>query len=352
MGSFKKYISRTIASVTGAMNANFNSFVLQIKKILIDRNALIFIAFLALSTLFWFLKALSKPYETELKYPVKYSNFPKEYMIENTLPDKLMITVHDRGFALLRYKLTSSFIPLGLNIENLILQKNNSKQSGYAFIEPTLLLNRIRKQLSSGTELLAISPDTVYIHYSKLRTKKVPVVSNVNITPEKQYIVSGRIIIKPDSVTIFGPRNIIDTMSMVLTENDAFKNIDDTLTRNIALQNYPSVEMDKHRVLITVPIEPFTEKRMMVPVIGRSFPDTLRLRTFPGMVEVAFFVGLSKYNEIQPEDVKVYIDYNAIKNNPRGTAHLELLVNKAVINNPRLKTGDLEYLLEYINSDL
>ncbi len=323
-----------------------------IETLKIDRNALIFLAFLGLSMFFWFLKALNKEYETELNYPVKYGGVPKGYIVEDDLPDRLKIGVSDIGFNLLRYKVTSSFIPISFNIENRIKMRENHVNEGHAYIPSSLLYDRIQKQLSSTTELVDIKPDSIHIFYSRMLSKKVPVVPHLNIETEKQHFVSGKIGVKPDSITVFGPKNIIDTLACIYTENEKFNRVSDTLVRNISLENIKALDFDKRRVVVTIPVEPFTEKTLSVPVVGKDFPDSLRLRTFPGFVDVSVFVGISKYNSIRPEDIDAFVLYNEVRSTASGTAHINIQVKSPDISNPRLGKSQLEYLVEYNQSEL
>lgn len=347
MSTYKQRKENTQKALSHYLSNFFGRIIGSFQNITIDRNSLTFLIFLGLSMFFWFLQALNKEYETELKFPIKYYNSPKGYILENELPDKMLLHIKDEGFSILRYKLTNAFIPISLNIEHILNRTPLKSENGHSFIKSEELNNIITNQLASGTNLTSISPDTIHFYYSELLSKKVAVVSKFNVYPAKQHIVSGDIIIKPDSITIYGPGSSIDTIQHIYTDTENFENIQDTLVRNIALQTYENVEMDKSRVVITIPVESFTEKKLKIPVTGNAFPDSLQLRTFPGLVEVSFIVGLSHYNDIQPEDIKVFIDYTDIKNNAKGTAKIHLQINKMYIQNARLSQDELEYLVEY-----
>ncbi len=337
-------------NLTKKFSGRYSSLLNYIQNFNFDRNSLIFIGFLALSTFFWFLQALSKEYETDLKYPVKYTGIPKGYIIQDSnLPNKLTLKVEDVGFSLLRYKLTGTFIPASFNIGNRINLNYNHVGEGHAFIPSTQLYDHIEKQLSSTTNLISIKPDSIHIYYSKLLEKKVPVIPNIKVNPAKQHLVSGNIQVKPDSIMVYGPQHQIDTLQGIYTDMVKFDQIKDTIVRNISLHNIKGIDLDKRRVVLTVPVEPFTEKNLTVPVTGINFPDSLRLRTFPGLVDVSFFVGISKYNFIQSEDFEAFVDYNDLKGSAKGTAKVYLKVKTPYINNGRLGKDELEYLVEYIH---
>lgn len=321
------------------------------KNFKLERNALIFLLFFALSTLFWFLKALNDDYETILKYPVKYTNIPDEVILENELPDELEIKVRDKGFSLVQYKLSSStfYLKGEINLNNIIsLNKAKSSQQRVV-LNANGLQKRIKRQLNVGTELLAVYPDTIPIIYSMDMEKKVAIIANVEIYPHKQCMISGKITTTPDSISIYGPASKLDTISAVYTTFADYEKVSDTLVRNIAIEKPKGIRLSRRRVVLTVPVEPFTEKTLQVPVVGLNFPDSLRLRTFPGKVEVSFFVGLSQYANIIAEDLRVEVPYNKIVNHSIGKAPIGFGNHNNLIKNPRLNTDSVEYLIELIN---
>lgn len=327
------------------------SVPVNIREIKIERNVWIFLLFFGLSTFFWFLKALNDDYETTLKYPVKYTNIPDKIIIENELPNVLLIKVRDKGFALLRYKSYSSFMFLtnNINLKNVIKNMNSQNNRYKVVLNSNTLKTRISKQLYDGTKLLEIYPDTIPIIYSMDMEKKVPVFANITVNPEKQYMVSGTIVAKPDSITIYGPSSKLDTTRFVLTSSETYNKVTDTLTRNIALEKPEGIRLSHRRVVLTIPVEPFTEKTMQIPVFGSNFPDSLRLRTFPGKVEVSFLVGLSQYSNVIAKDILVELPYTKIQNHSLGKAPIHISKHIKTIKNPKIKTDSVEYLIELIN---
>lgn len=74
--------------------------------------------FLILSTVFWFLNELNQVAVTELSFPVKYINMPRDRVLVNDLPQELRLQVQAPGYTLLRYKLSKRQVPITLNIES------------------------------------------------------------------------------------------------------------------------------------------------------------------------------------------------------------------------------------------
>ena len=106
--------------------------VVSKKRNLSDNKKIVtYLVFVFIATIFWFLNALSKDYTTTVSYPVNYKNLPKDKILIRELPDKLFLEVKGGGFALLRYKISTAFQPINLNVSN---QLNNKKPKTTDFV--------------------------------------------------------------------------------------------------------------------------------------------------------------------------------------------------------------------------
>ena len=265
-----------------------------------DRNLFIFLIFLVLSTGFWFLNALQKDYTTTVEYPVKFTNIPQGYILKDTKAKELQLKVDAGGFNILKYHLTASFAPLTINVSEMKQLRDDDK-SGFYLVSSNFSRS-INKQLSSGISLLEIAPDTLFINLSPLKIKKVPVSANIETMFEKQYLQGGKLIISPDSVTLSGVADIVDSVEEVFTEHTEFSNLKDTLITNLSLVQIEGVEFSASKVSVTIPVEPFTESTVLVPIVPQNVPDSLRLKAFPPEITVSFRVSLSRFEDIKSGD--------------------------------------------------
>ena len=79
----------------------YSSFIL---KKLCNKQTLIFLFFLSLSTAFWFLQVLNEVHEEEFDLRIDQKNLPKGIVITSDLPASLRVSIKDRGATLLNYK--------------------------------------------------------------------------------------------------------------------------------------------------------------------------------------------------------------------------------------------------------
>ena len=272
-----------------------------------DRNVFVFMIFLFLSTVFWFMNALQKNYTTIVEYPVKFTNIPKGYILKDRKVKELSLKVNAEGFNILRYHLSNSVIPLSISVKEMNEFKDQ-KRSGF-YILTSKYFKSIDGQLSNGMKLLGISPDTLFINLLPKKSRKVPVAVDIKTSFEKQYLQGGDIIIEPDSVTITGDIHTVDSVKEVFTKHSEFGKLKDTLVTTLPLKKIEGITFTDKSVKITVPVEPFTESTMHIPIVAKNVPDTLRFKAFPPEVTVSFRVSLSRFENIKPEDFSAVIHF-------------------------------------------
>ena len=279
-----------------------------------DRKPVIFLICVGIATIFWFLNALEKEYTVELSFPVRYTNLPKNKVLSNTPPSHFILDVRSYGFTLLRYKLSVAFSPLVFNVNEFtgkIMEETNKPK--YA-IPSRAYRNGIASQLSNELNITGIQPDTVYFEFDRIISKKVKVVPDITYDLQKQHYLYDNIRVKPDSIKVTGPESILDTLPNVKTVSQHYKELDQITQRNVSLQEINKLEFEPKRVVVTIPIEEYTEKHITVPISVDSLPDSVHVNLFPSEVKISFMTGLSHFNEISPNDFRFSVSYNDLKN--------------------------------------
>jgi len=248
------------------------------EKIKANKKLVVYAFFVVLATVFWFLNALSKEYTTTVSYPVNYVNFPKEKVLTNKLPSHLTLRVNAFGFDLLRYKLSTSFLPISFDV-NSFTDSRMEKSKNSRFVLPTRRIkNRISRQLSSEITLLDIAPDSLVFQFSNVVHKKVPVKAQLELSFEKQFMLGDTIRLEPDSITISGASVIVDTVDQIHTRRMKFSDLSKTVKRNISLERVEGLEYSNKRVVINILVEQFTEAEKNVAIIVENPVSYTHLR--------------------------------------------------------------------------
>ncbi len=329
-----------------ALVTKYNHFIKdKAREIREGGNALIFLVFLFLSTCFWILNALQKDdYTTEVSYPVRFINDDDQELVNGSLKRDLEIRIRGGGFKILPYHLRQQFSAQSIEISNLRRVTVDGVQGAYLNTDDYFKF--IEGRLAVGIELLNISPDTLFVPLIDKKSKKVPVIISADLTLNQQCQLSGDMSVSPDSVLISGPADKVDTLKSIQTVNLVYEEVADTLVRNVQLEEIEGVAVDQKRVVVTIPVEPFTEARTKVAIDALNLPDSLVLKSFPSDVQVMYHIGLSR-PLYEQGDFKATIDFSTIEidNLPR---RLKVRLDEYPddIHNMTYQPIFVEYLLE------
>ena len=239
-----------------------------------SREFLIFLFFFLIAGGFWLLQTLNNDYEAEFSIPVRMKDLPNNVVLTSEPPSELRVRVKDKGTVLLNYMLGKSFFPV-----NLVFLDYKGKDN-HVKIYASDFEKKILSQLNVSSKILSIKPDTLEYIYSEGKSKLVPVRFQGKVTAGLQYYVSDTIC-KPDSVLVYAPEGILDTITTAYTQNITLENISDTTRRRIPLTSERGVKFVPASVEMTFPVDIYTEKTVEVPLHGVNFPADKVLRTFP-----------------------------------------------------------------------
>lgn len=310
-----------------------------------DKRVAAYLICVAIASVFWFLNALGKTYTVNITAPVAYVDFPDNKTIANSLPEKIVLKVKAHGFTILRHRMSLFFMPLEFDVNAMTDNRmKESHNSNFAF-PSRQFLTELSYLFSNDMEILNMNPDTLYFRFDKLGEKRVKVRPVLNIRLKKQFQISGDMQCMPDSVTVSGPQSVIDTLRFAVTENLSFQNTDQPVHAKARIQSRKEIFYEPKLVDLKIPVEEYTEAQQVVPVLTSGLPPDVSVKLFPPKVKVSFQVSLSRFSEIKPEDFKLSVSYNDIR---EGKSRLKINTEAAPAYLYSLKTipEELEYLIE------
>ena len=315
-------------------------------KFKLDRKFLVFLFFLVLSTMFWFLNELSKDTTTLITYPVKYNNIPGNKVLVKELPDEFNLLVQAPGFSLLKRKMVGRLTPIIFDISDYSYNIFSDGSASNFFILTSSSLARVNQQFGSDLKVLDISPDTLVFEFDERIRKKVPVKINTDVEFGQQYMIGGKITSQPDSVIISGPGVVIDTIEWVKTQSQKFTSVDQDIRKNISLVPIENVDFSTRKVFVKVPVERFTEARFSVPVNVVNIPDTLKLKTFPGSINVTCRVPLNDYDKLTVNLFRAIVDYSVVNGNYSNKIKVRLSSVPEYVTNIQIYPISVEFIVE------
>lgn len=317
----------------------FLKYIQKLKLFFLSKDILSFLFFLALSSGFWFFHALGKERETNILIPVRYVGIPLNVEIVNSPPTEISLNIKDQGLRLFDYS-NNHLSPLTIDVTQ------NFKQKGEILINSDQLNSKIKHYLKSTTVVLDNRPDSILLQYERLSKKTVPVKLYSKIEFAHQYMLSDNIKLEPNRVNVFGPKKVLDTLKFVSTELLETKSLKDTTSYICKLKPIRLVHFSASKIKVKVCVEPFTERKVQIPITILNCPGNLSIRTFPAFVRVVYTVGLSHFNFLSQSDIVVYLDYNDLKINQQSKQLLKIKNNTSQISNIRISPHEVEFIME------
>jgi len=314
----------------------------KIRNFLLSRKSrefLIFLFFVFVSFCFWLLQVLNDDYETELSIPLRMKNVPENVVLTSELPKELRIGVKDRGTVLVNYLLGQTLYPVTIDFTDY-----QDKGTQVRILSNTLQ-KRIASQLNQSTKLSTIKPDTLELIYTRGEGKKIPVKLRGEVSADRPYYLS-EVIYSPDSVMVYAPKEILDTITSAFTESLYIEQIADTTRQRVELMPVKGAKFTPSYCDLTFLVDMYSEKTVEVPVQGVNFPKDKQLRTFPSKVKVKFQIGLSHFNSVTADDFVVVVDYNQLHKNESDKCPLVLMQSPTNIHQIRLNPQEIDYLIE------
>lgn len=330
-------------------NTTRKRIIIKIKDFLLgkkNREFLIFLFFFALSAVFWLLQTLNENFETEIAVPLKLQNVSNNLTITSDLPEELRVTVQDKGSVLMKYLYGQSLTPVVVDYQ----KYESGGLAGRVEVSDQEVKKAIVAQLFTSTKVLAIKPDTLEFYYNRGLKKKVPVVINGVIEPAQQYYLR-RVESKPDSVVVFAPSSILDTLQAVYTQNFYQSGLIENKSLSIPAQPIRGAKFIPDVLDVYIDVDVYTEKTVEVPVEGVNFPADKDLRTFPSKVNVTFKVGSKGYKQVTAEDFVLVVSYEELLQNTSSKIPLHLKSIPEGVSAVRIHPAEVDYLLEQSSVD-
>lgn len=267
-----------------------------------------FLIFFFVSFMLWTLIKLSNTYTDTIKITVEYTNLADDKILLGSQENIIEAQVKTTGFRMLRQKFFKSTIEVDL-------KKVNRLKAGETFY--VLSDDAINKHLYQETEILKVSPDTLFLKLGKNKTKEVPVIHQLALTFEKGYNLYDSLRIEPKTITISGPEDIVDLQKVVYTEIKQIEAINKDIEFEVKLLKNDSLKRlnySESTVKAVARVDKFTEGKLSIPLHVTNLPQGYSIKLFPKEVTVTYTANVSDFNGITENDFSILCDYKDIQN--------------------------------------
>lgn len=306
-----------------------------------NRHTLIFLFFLALSTVFWLFQTLNETYEEDFAVRIELRNVPSNVVITTDLPQNFRVSLRDKGTVLFTYHYTKKLTPIVVDF-NLY-----ASATGHVSIPVSELIRQVAGQLAPSTQLLTMKPDTLDFYFNYGECKRVPIVVQGTVHTGKLFTLANTIK-QRDSVTVYATRSVLDTITAAYTRPQNLHDITDTTKVVAEILSVHGAKFVPNRVGLTFCVDRMVEKTVQVPVQQVNFPASKQLRTFPANVNVTFQVGMGQYRSVTKDNFVLVVNYEDLLRNTTNKCHLSLKTVPLGVSHVRISPQDVEYIIEEI----
>ncbi|MBQ1835549.1 MAG: YbbR-like domain-containing protein [Paludibacteraceae bacterium] len=309
-------------------------------RIPLSRNVLIFLVFVGISTFFWFLFVLSHKHTVDITVKIEYQNQPKSYVLTTSLPEYVTVSVNDLGFNELSnfWRKEDS---LAIKID---LAGRFDSTSTHFGIQQSELHKSLAAALPSTADIKQFYPKEINVGYKRLYQKKVPVKLMCSVNLSRQFTLKSPVRFSPDTVSIFGPKDVIANINEMKTTNVRLNNVDKSQNISVEFAKHAHITTDPKTVSVSIDVEQFTEKSVTVPIQALNIQNGKRLRTFPSEVTLTFNVGLSRYKQVTAADFEVFAD--VANNDSSNICILRESHKLPFVSSVRMTPDRAEYIIE------
>ena len=264
---------------------------------------LTFLVFLLISAALWFLIKLTKDYTAQTEFTVVYTEVPASKWI-STPEQQVKLSFVADGFAVLRHNLVRPqrrVVSIPLDEVPYRLEGGNT----YSF-STQYVVERVADWLGVPSGNITINDDKQYFNMEDLQQKELPVEVPLDVKTQRQYLVYGTPKVEPATVTVYGPKNVLDTMTMVHTAVFSAVNASGKLTQTLPVDYYEgTVRSEQTTVVVTVEVEQYTETDIEVPV---RVSDSINCRFFPEAMKVKCLVPIRDFASVNAASFLVLAD--------------------------------------------
>ena len=299
----------------------------------------VFVLFLLLSFLISLLVKLSDTYTQTLRFELQPTQLESNEVLISKEAKTINVTISGKGFELLKYYIEARIIDVDFS-------QLNKNKSHYFWTERSQFENVIN-HFDSKISVKSINPDTLLFQYDPQFIKKVPVQISVNSSFASGFDLVTPFQSIPDSITLTGPKSLLETISSIQTETLKLKALNSNIDREVALDvsnASKQISYSNQVVRIKGEVDKFTEGSIQVPVTVVNVPDSLILNFLPKEITVIFYTSLKAYSTIGSSDFSIECDFNALTTENKYLNPV-LVKQPSTVKTAKLKSTALEYVI-------
>jgi len=273
-------------------------------KFFAREKVIVFSIAFVLALSLWFVVNMNREFNITVQVPVELTNLPDNLALRSDVPDNVTVNVSGEGWSLIS------------------LYSNPPKVSLDAESRQINLFEQIRNMSGSFSELnvTQVEPIMLTIETEEKATKRVPIVTQIELNLQNRYGLIGEPEISPDSVTLTGAESRLQELSQWETEEVSLDDVSRSMERVINLREPTSgIILSTNEVNYQINVAEFTEAEVRLPVRTRNLPSGEAVSFNPSSITIRYDVPIHQYSDVQGiRPFAVYVDYADLQADDTG----------------------------------
>lgn len=280
----------------------------------------IFIASMIFSIILWGSISLSDSYYTNIEVKLSLINFPDGYTTGSNIPENIKLRVRGQGWRLVS-------INVGPETEfRVSVEDDSGKQhiSLYNYLESN-------RWLLSDVDIINIYPDSLSFFVERKITRKLPVVSGLNLDFKAGYDLASEIILLPDSVIVQGPLSYLKSMNEIKTEDKSLVSLDSKTITEVNVEKLTGFEYSTNLIEATLDVQRIVDKQFEnIPVDVIDLPSGKEVVLLPNKISVNLRGGIEILGKLKEEQLRIYVKYKTLVDDTTGSVVPEIILPKNI----------------------
>jgi YbbR domain-containing protein len=269
----------------------------------------IFIASVIFAIILWGSISLSDIFYTNVDVKLTLTNLPSGYTTGSPLPEKIQLRVKGQGWRLVS-------INVGPETEFRVSVGGDSGRQNinlYDYLESN-------RWLLSDVEIINISPDSIRFFIERIITKKLPVISGLDLEFKPGYGLASDIIFKPDSVLVSGPLSLLKNMTEIKTGDKLLTALDSRTETEVNLPWMNGFNYNANLIEVILDIQRIVDKQfenISVDVI--DIPPRKEVVLLPNKIGFNVRGGIEILGKLKPDQFRAYVRYQSLVQDTTGS---------------------------------
>lgn len=299
-------------------------------------NFVLFLAFVAVATFFWFVMTLNDSVTRTCDISLRIQDIPDSVTFINDPPKTFHVTIRDKGTNMLRSGLFGH--------PKISLNFRDYANNGIFRVSKSEINATMKHTFGNNAQIIGISLDSLYLHYSTQKGRRVPIVVVEDVTAVPGMVICDGAQPLVRSALIYSYEDKVDTITRVYTQPVIKRNLDATTEVTVQMQSIPAVKIVPSTVRVKIPVEPLVKKEEMATVRATNVPPDESLLLFPNRVQVEYYVPMSLFSaNVIPVDVLV--DYRDIYKYSGSRLPVRIRSIEDYVQSPQIHTDSVEYTI-------